>query len=125
VDQVRRLRDFCNEFLALPENAVETKSPLLAVPNGTILLTLDEVTDGFLDYLEAAGIPDPGDDLEFVVITDLGRIESSPEACLEWVLKDAASITPLIRRATSFGNDFEWYKVEFSDGWKAVGICQH
>jgi len=114
------------------DEAVE--SQLMALPIGTLLLTSDDLSDEFLAYLEEAGIPDPGDDLECVIVADINLIQEegrgkfnsgNPKTYYEWVLKDDHPIAPLIHRLTSHSNDCEWYKIEFADGWKAVGICSH
>jgi hypothetical protein len=109
-------------------------SQLMALPIGALLLTADDVSDEVLTYLETAGIPEPGDDLECIIVADINLIHEegrekfnngNPKTYYEWVFKDDQPIAPLIRRLTSHSNDCEWYKIQFADGWKAVGICSH
>jgi hypothetical protein len=109
-----------------------TTSPL-ALPSGHLLLTPDIITAEFLAYLESAGIPDPGDDLDFVIITDADRLARDLDAMLStgsnglndrtdyWMLPWDDQLSRSINQ--SFFVD--WYKIEFADGLKAVGICSH
>jgi hypothetical protein len=115
------------------DEAVE--SQLMALPIGTLLLTPDDVSEEFLTYLEKAGIESPDDDLEFVVITDPSLVPRDIDAELSvgsfggktdyWALDERDPLWSILARSASIGNSIEWYKVEFSNGWKAVGICSH
>jgi hypothetical protein len=99
---------------------------LIELPSGHILLTPDIITAEFLAYLESAGIPDPGDDLDFVIITDADRLElatddTNADGSHPWALPWDDQLSRSINQ--SFFVD--WHKIEFADGLKAVGICSH
>jgi hypothetical protein len=103
------------------------------IPDGHILLTPDQITQELLDYLEQQGIPDPADDLDFVIITDVDRLARDLDAMLStgsnslddktdyWTLPWDDQLSRSINR--SFFVD--WYKIEFADGPRAVGLFQH
>jgi hypothetical protein len=113
----------------------QAASAKMQLPIGTLLITPDDVSDEFLKYLEEAGIPGPGDDLEFVVITDPSLVPKDIDAELSvgsfggrtdyWALDECDPLWSILARSASTGNSIEWYKVEFSIGWRAVGICSN
>jgi hypothetical protein len=110
-------------------------TPPPALPSGHLLLTPDAIPYEFLEYLESAGINDPGDDLDFIVVTDADRLVSDLDAMIStgsnglddkteyWMLDDVDPLRPIVSRYHC--HEPEWYKVQFADGLKAVGICSH
>jgi hypothetical protein len=105
------------------------------IPDGHILLVGDQITQELLDYLEESGIHDPGDDLDLLIITDIDNIETkqvlrwnnaNPKHYPKTVLKEECPLWWVIIRFCRLGDDLgEWYKIEFADGPKAVGLFQH
>jgi hypothetical protein len=64
--------------------------------------------------------------LDFVIITDADRIElatddTNADGSHPWMLPWDDQLSRSINQ--SFFVD--WYKIEFADGLKAVGICSH
>ena len=104
-------------------------------PTGHSLLVGDQITQELLDYLESSGIHDPGDDLDLLIITDIDNIETkqvlrwnnaNPKHYPKTVLKEDCPLWWTIIRFCRLGDDLgEWYKIEFADGPKAVGLFQH
>jgi hypothetical protein len=109
-------------------------TPPPALPTGHLLLTPDAIPYEFLEYLESAEINDPGDDLDFIVITDADRLVqmSADDDTLSWSIDDGSPLPWLlpwedqlsqsINRSSGF---VDWYKIEFADGLKAVGVFSH
>jgi hypothetical protein len=107
----------------------------LTIPTGHILLPPDQITQELLDYLEYSGIHDPGDDLDLIIVTDIGNIETkqvlrfnngNPKHYPKTVLKEECSLWWVIIRFCKLSDDLgEWYRIDFADGPKAVGLFQH
>lgn len=105
-----------------------------SLPPGHLLLTPDVIPSSFLEFLEASGIPDPADDLEWIIIVDADCIynesktrfnNGNPFEDARWYLKGDHPIEPLVWRLLTSGESIDWYRIGFADGCKAVGICQH
>jgi hypothetical protein len=103
------------------------------IPTGHVLLTPDQITQELLDYLEESGIPDPGDDLDFVIITDANRLARDLDAMLSTGsngLDDKTDYWTIpwddqLSRSINQSFFVDWYKIDFADGPKAVGLFQH